>query len=62
MNTNQIFDVPDACQNCGHQLVGNESICPMCGHCVICQRPQQSSPEPDPQVPGRRPGDGAFNL
>ena len=29
-----------------------------CGHCVICQRPQESSPEFDSQLPGQRPGGG----
>jgi hypothetical protein len=58
MNTDQILDVPDTCPICGQQLGGNESICPKCGHCVICQRPQESSPESDSQLPGRRPGGG----
>ena len=40
MNTDQILDIPDACPICGRQLAGNESICPKCGHCVICQRPK----------------------
>ena len=49
MNTDQILNVPDACPICGHQLAGNESICPKCGHCVICQRPQHSRSVPDSQ-------------
>ncbi len=53
-----IFDVPDSCPKCGHKLVGTESICPKCGHCVICQRPQEYSPEPDSQRPVWRPGSG----
>jgi hypothetical protein len=31
---------------------------PKCGHCVICQKPQQSSPEPDTKMLGRKPGGG----
>jgi uncharacterized membrane protein YvbJ len=58
MNDGQIFGFPDSCPNCGHKLVGNESICPKCGHFVISQRHQESSPEPDSQLPGRRPSGG----
>jgi len=48
MNTYPILDILDACPICGHQLVGNESICPKCGHCVICLKPQQVLSEPTP--------------
>jgi len=48
MNTDQILDVPDACPISDQQLAGTESICPKCGHCVICQRPQQALSESRP--------------